>query len=153
MTAAAEPRRRVRVGAYAILTRDDHVLLSRFVDGDDRVWSLPGGGLDHGEDPVDAVVREVFEESGYLCEVDVLLGIDSTMYAKPPLDDVHGVRVVYEARIVGGELRHEVDGSSDRAQWFPLDAVQELKRFTLVDRGLDLYRARPRTGRVDGAGS
>lgn len=148
MTAPAEPRRRVRVGAYAILTRDDHLLLSRFIDGDARFWTLPGGGLDHGEDPVDAVVREVTEETGYVCEVDALLGVDSMTYARQPTDDVHGVRVVYEAHVVGGELRHEVDGSTDRAQWFAFTEVPQLTRYSLVDRGLELHRARPRTGRV-----
>ena len=148
MTGATEPRRRVRVGAYAIVVRADQLLLSRFVDGDRRVWTLPGGGLDHGEDPVDAVVREVNEEPGYLSEVDALLGIDSMTFSRRPTDDVHGVRVVYEAHIVGGELRHEVNGSTDRAQWFPLDALPDLDRYSLVDRGLALYRTRPSSGRV-----
>ena len=146
MTAAAEPPRRVRVGAYAVLLRGDHLLLSRFVDGARRTWTLPGGGLDHGEDPLDAVVREVTEETGYLCEVDALLGIDSITFPGRRGDDVHGVRVVYEANVVGGELRHEVDGSTDRAEWFPMATVADLRRHSLVDRGLELYRDRPRTG-------
>jgi hypothetical protein len=62
---ATVPQRQ-RVAAYAVIVRDDRILLSRLADRitRDELWTLPGGGLDHGEDPRDAVVREVFEETG-----------------------------------------------------------------------------------------
>ncbi|MQA06255.1 MAG: NUDIX domain-containing protein [Streptosporangiales bacterium] len=141
--------RRVRVAAYAIVIRDGHVLLARFVDRFDKKWTLPGGGLDHGEDPVDAVLREVTEETGYECAVDQLLGVDSLRVTEeqPPLD-VHAVRIYYATHIVGGELRHEVGGSTDRAEWFELTAVPELNRGSLVDQGLRLHQERPAVGRA-----
>ena len=58
--------KRQRVAAYAVILRDGAILLSRLSDRitTDELWTLPGGGLDHGEDPRDAVVREVHEETG-----------------------------------------------------------------------------------------
>ena len=55
-----------RVAAYAVILRDDHILLSRLAKRltSKELWTLPGGGLEHGEDPRDAVVREVHEETG-----------------------------------------------------------------------------------------
>ncbi|WP_308159672.1 NUDIX domain-containing protein [Micromonospora sp. C81] len=46
--------------------RDEDLLLARWVspDGARRHWTLPGGGVEHAEDPFDAVVREVTEETG-----------------------------------------------------------------------------------------
>ena len=38
-------------------------------------WSIPGGGIEHGEDPVDAVKREVEEETGLKPEVEKLLAV------------------------------------------------------------------------------
>ena len=55
-----------RVAAYAVVTSERGVLLTQFnsrtaIPGR---WGLPGGGLDEGEDPVDGVHREVWEETG-----------------------------------------------------------------------------------------
>jgi 8-oxo-dGTP diphosphatase len=56
---------RIRQGARALLlTPDRHVLLCRFDFDDATVWALPGGGLEHGEDHVTALRRELDEELG-----------------------------------------------------------------------------------------
>ncbi len=140
------------MAAYAVCVRDGQVLLARWVAGDGtKRWTLPGGGMDHGEEPVDTVVREVEEETGYLAEPTALLGIDSIrrgwLRRLGTPGDFQGLRVIYEARITGGALRNETDGSTDLAAWHPLDAVPELARVGLVDIGLDLWRERPPVGR------
>ena len=108
------------------------------------LWTLPRGGIDHGEDPRDAAVREVEEETGYRVRLDRLLTVDSMRIlvrdADPPLDQ-HGIRVIYSADVVGGELRDEVGGSTDRAEWVPLTRVPGLDRVSLVDVGLTAARA------------
>ncbi|GEA79608.1 hypothetical protein [Cellulomonas uda] len=45
---------------------------------------------------------------------------------------------MYRAHVTGGALRDEVDGSTDRAAWFPLDAVADLPRHGFVDEALRL---------------
>ncbi|MFD3997538.1 NUDIX hydrolase [Streptomyces sp. NPDC058583] len=142
----------LRVAAYAVCVRDGQMLLARWVahDGTKR-WTLPGGGMDHGEEPVDTVVREVEEETGYLTEPTALLGIDSIrrgwLRRLGGPGDFQGLRIIYEARITGGALRNETDGSTDLAAWHPLDTVPGLPRVGLVDIGLDLWRERPPVGR------
>jgi hypothetical protein len=49
-----------------------------------------------------------------------------------------------------GDLRHEVNGSTDMAAWHPLDDVTGLTRVRMVDLGLALWRERPATGRSGG---
>ncbi|MEV0091575.1 NUDIX hydrolase [Streptomyces sp. NPDC050738] len=143
----------LRVAAYAVCVRDEQVLLARWVAGDGtKRWTLPGGGMDHAEDPIDTVVREVDEETGYTVEPVRLLGIDSITRRYPRklgmFADFHGLRIVYEGRITGGELRPEEGGSTDLAAWHPLAAVDELQRVELVDVGLELWRERPLLGRA-----
>ena len=141
------------MAAYAVCVRDGELLLARgWDDHGTPEWTLPGGGMDHGEDPYDTVVREVAEETGYVFEATGLLGVDSIRHEFPRrlkgAADHHALRLIYEGRVVGGELRPEVNGSTDLAAWHPLDAVTGLNRVGLVDIGLTLWRERPAVGRV-----
>ncbi|QOV38296.1 NUDIX hydrolase [Streptomyces ferrugineus] len=146
-------RKNLRVAAYAICVRDGQLLLARSpAPGGGFEWVLPGGGMEHGEDPYDTVVREVEEETGYRFEPTGLLGLDSVRRLIPGRIrrgvDHHGVALVYEGRIVGGDLRYEADGSTDMAAWHPLDGVTGLTRVPMVDKGLALWRERPAAGKA-----
>lgn len=135
----------MRVAAYAvIIDADDRVLLAHWNEGRRAAWTLPGGGLESGEDPEHATRREVREETGYRVAVGDLLGIHSrvipagrrlTPGASGPL---HALRIVYRARVIGGRLRNETGGSTDRAEWFPLRSVPALERVKLVDIALKM---------------
>ncbi|MXM61923.1 NUDIX domain-containing protein [Streptomyces sp. HUCO-GS316] len=146
-------RKKLRVAAYALCVRDGQVLLARWRGvGGMPEWSLPGGGMEHGEDPHDTVLREVEEETGYRIEATGLLGVDSRRHTVPGrfgrTVDHHGVRLLYEGRITGGELRNEIGGSTDMADWHDLATVPALPRVPLVDTGLRLWRERPPAGRA-----
>ena len=69
-----------------------------------------------------------------LCETDGLTE-DQTEILK-------AVRVFYTARIVGGELTDEADGTTDEARWIPLAEVSDLPRVSMVDTGLRLFAER-----------
>jgi 8-oxo-dGTP diphosphatase len=135
------PRPVVRVGAYAVVERDGAVLLARWVGSDPPRWTLPGGGLDHGEDPRLGAIREVEEETGYRVELRQLLTVESfrQMVERPdgPVDH-QAICIIYAAEVVGGELRHEVGGSTDVAAWLPLADIPGLTRGGLVDIALDV---------------
>lgn len=140
------------MAAYAVCVRDEQILLARWVAGDGtKRWTLPGGGMDHGEDPLDTVIREVGEETGYAAKMTALLGVGSIRRRYPRklgmFADFQGLRIVYEGRITGGSLRPEIDGSTDLAAWHTLDAVGDLERVELVDIGLRLWHERPPLGR------
>ena len=133
-----------RVGAYAVLVDDrERILLARWNEGPTPAWTVPGGGVEEGETPEQAAVREVREETGYEIELIRLLGKDVfTVPADMRLDGgrrpLRCDRLVFEARIVGGRLTAEVAGTTDEAAWIPIADVPGLVRVDLVDTVLRL---------------
>lgn len=129
------PYRMQRVAAYAVVRRDagrgDEVLLTRLSAraAHPGSWTLPGGGIDHGERPAAALAREVEEECGLSCEVGELLGVHDTHFAgQAPtgrVEDYHGVHLVFAATVGEGDPRvAEVDGTTDAAAWVPVADVE-----------------------------
>lgn len=129
-----------RLGAYAVIVRDDHVLLALWNEPAVPMWTLPGGGVDLAESPGEGAVREVREETGYDVELGALLGVDTFVMAPEERPEPVGdrpqknVRVVYTASVTGGELSNEVGGSTDEARWIPLADVPSLVREPMVAR-------------------
>ena len=138
---------RARVAAYALCVDESgRVLLCRIapwvIAGE--VWTLPGGGLDFGESPEVAVVRELAEESGYSGEIIELADVSDRLFADPDEPGrLHAIRIVYRVRITGGDLRDEPDGSTDTCAWFTLDEARALHLWELARRSLTLAAAAP----------
>ena len=136
-----------RVGAYGVIVDDDKILLTHYNALGESKWTLPGGGLELGEDGEAAAVREIREETGLDVVLDGLLTVHSVQLpADKRLDrrplHLHSLRLIYRARIVGGELTVEVGGSTDDVMWTPIGEVANLTRVDLVDVALR-YAVRP----------
>ncbi len=124
--------KRQRVAAYAVILRDDEILLSRLspLVTSDELWTLPGGGLDHGEDPRDAVIREVHEETGLDATVSDTARVYSahmpSVWRGGRRVNAHAVRIVYDGWVPLGSPEPrvvEVDGSTIEAAWLPIADV------------------------------
>ena len=127
-----------RLGAYAVIVDEqDRVLLALWNEPDVPLWMLPGGGVDLRETAEEGAVREVREETGYDVVLGPLIGVDTVLIPAERRPDggarwQKNVRVVFEARVVGGELTAEVDGSTDEALWIPRADVPGLAREPIV---------------------
>ena len=136
-----------RVAAYNVCVDTvSRILLVRLSDITERAgwWTLPGGGINFGEHPQEAAIRELEEETGFHGRIVELLAVEShrrLLRDDPRLEgdvDYHSVQVIYRTEIVGGELRHETDESTDRAEWCARDDVESLQLLGLARVGIEL---------------
>jgi 8-oxo-dGTP diphosphatase len=143
-----------RLAAYAVAIENGQVLLAHYVSPAGTAnWTLPGGKVEHGEDPFDTVVREVAEETGCDAVAERLLGVDSRVIPVAELRipgpvPHQNVGIFYQVRITGGQLRPEPNGETAESVWTPIPAVAHLRRSSLVDVGLILAQTLPATGHV-----
>jgi ADP-ribose pyrophosphatase YjhB (NUDIX family) len=152
VTPALEPLR--RIAAYA-MSRDSagKVLLVRASvgSGTPGIWSLPGGAVDHGENPTDTVVRETAAETGLSVAVRRLINVHADMRSLPHRGvTIHTDRLIYEVALRGGALIARVGQPTDLARWVdPVAATKlPLRPFTalaleLPPAGVDLVPDEP----------
>jgi 8-oxo-dGTP diphosphatase len=140
------PSKRQRLAAKALIRRGDQILLARLSAHavETGRWTLPGGGVDHGESPETALVRGVAEETGLVATVGSLLGVhDQHLTGTAPdgrHEDFHAVNIVYEAAVGDAEPAvGEVDGTTDAVGWLGIAQiasgevpVTDLVRFALA---------------------
>lgn len=124
-------RRTQRLGAYAVVIVGDRILLTRIsaVGYPAGSWTLPGGGVDHGESPQDAVVRELYEEAGLHARSSHLVDVHDVHVVALGRDDryedYHGVHLLYAVEVDTTVVPHvtDVDGTTDLVRWVPIAEV------------------------------
>lgn len=124
-----------KVAAAVLIRQDDQVLLVRRTMQPKRgMWTLPAGFVDADEDPAVAAVREVFEETGLVVEIDKLVDV---IFGKEHTNGA-SIVILYSATIKSGELQANDD--ADAAEFYKLDNLPPLafeatqKALALVNR-------------------
>lgn len=111
-------------GVVGIIINDQgEVLLQRRSDNGE--WGLPGGAIDPGEEPADAVVREVWEETGLHVVPERVIGVfggPELQFTYPNGDQVVVISIAFACRVVGGELSINDDESLELA-YFAADQL------------------------------
>src|SRR5258707_3805171 len=105
-----------RLAAYCVIVDSDEFLLVRASakSGTPGVWSLPGGAVDHGENPTDTVVRETAAETGLSVAVAGLKDVLADMRALPGRGvTIHTDRLIYQVTIPGGSFRDRIGQPTD----------------------------------------
>ncbi|HKY47583.1 MAG TPA: NUDIX domain-containing protein [Acidimicrobiia bacterium] len=145
--------RQVRIGIYGLAIdhrADPAILLTRLAADEVEAgyWTLPGGGLDWGEHPLEGLRREFIEETGLEPRVLSLLGIHSYSLTpeqrRNPGPAIQVIQAVYLVA-AAGDLVHEVGGSTVEAKWFSLAELDSVPVVDLVKVALgfrDALRSR-----------
>lgn len=121
------PQPRQRMAAYGLVSSSRGLLGTVCSPRTNApgVWMLPGGGLNEDEAPSDAVIREVYEESGQHVRLDRLLTVQSDHWiGRAPdgtLEDFHALRIIYAATCDSPTepVVHDHAGTTAHAAWVP----------------------------------
>ena len=106
-------RAQFTIGAFAIIFNDEQkVLLCHRRDYD--LWNLPGGQVEVGESPWDAVLREAKEETGLEVEISRLAGI----YFKPKENEIV---FSFLCAVLSGQL--VLNDEADKIEYFSIDKL------------------------------
>ncbi len=124
----------------ALIVQKGSVLLIKRADGLGHCF--PGGYINSTEQPADAIVREVKEETGYTIAVDNIYSAHTN--TNQPCRYPIAVVITYLATITGGALRPSTEGIP---VWFdlnnlPIDLLRETRK-TLDDYLVELHRQPP----------
>ena len=142
-SANANDTPRFYIGGYALCLREQTILLVRAAPGqaDAGTWVLPGGGVNWGEPPDRAALRELWEETGLRGRIMRPVGVFSATYLRSSerdRDSVHHIGIVYLTEVADGELRNEEHGSTDLCAWIPIDQLDDLPLGSLAKYGREL---------------
>ncbi|MBU3611467.1 NUDIX hydrolase [Polynucleobacter sp. MG-27-Goln-C1] len=112
------------ITASGLVIQDDRVLLifHPFI----KKWFQPGGHIDDGEYPIDAAIREVYEETGVLCRSieGQLNPIDVDLHEIPAnLKKAEGVHLHIDLLFVLKALKEEESSEKIEKAWVPFDQI------------------------------
>lgn len=111
------------------------------------VWTAPGGAVDPEEIPADAVVREVWEETGLYTKPVRLLGVyggPQCLVTYPNGDRTIYVMTAFECAVIGGALTGRSDETTD-AKFVAVDELASYPTSTWVRHVLPGLYDRSRT--------
>ena len=131
---------KTHVGAYGIMIKDNKIALVRKARGGYKgKLDLPGGGIEHTEQPFESLKREIREEAGIGITNYKLLDVVATNIKwemEPDLwEDLHHIGILYTVETNESSLKSDADDlDSDGANWYNLNELNktELSPFTIM---------------------
>ena len=131
--------KKTHIGAYGIIIEDDKIVLIKKARGGYKgKLDLPGGGIEHEENPGQTLIREIMEEVGVGVSSEELLDVAATNIKwemEPDLwEDLHHIGILYNVKVNTKKLKEEADGlDSNGASWYKISDLskEELSPFTI----------------------
>jgi len=123
------------IGVFGIITDNEgRVLLCHRRDYD--LWNLLGGGVEDGESPWDALVREIKEETGLDARPIHLTGV----YSKPNKNEVV---LSFVCQITGGEIT--LTDEADKIEYFEVEQIPKNTSQKQIERINEYFSDKSKT--------
>lgn len=127
-------KRYTHLGVYGVIIKNNELLLIQKARGPHTgKWDLPGGTIEFGEKPYEALQREIEEETGITgIAGKIRSAISYTLiysYTANQLEELHHIGIIYDVELL--DNRYELRTSGDEqdslgARWIALDELPEL---------------------------
>ncbi|MCR8845639.1 NUDIX domain-containing protein [Paenibacillus sp. SC116] len=123
------------LGVYGILVNDNKILLIKKSRGPHKgKWDLPGGRIEFGEEPYDALKREFYEETG-VSEIEGKIRIATSYTIIYPLkenylEELHHIGIIYDVRLLSTDFQLKTNGDqhdSLGAEWISLEKIHDIE--------------------------
>lgn len=121
----------VELTVLCLIFEGDRILLQNRIKKDWRGYTLPGGHVESGESIVDAVIREMKEETGLTIHNPKLCGIKQF-----PIEGGRYLVFLFKAEEFSGELRSSAEG---KMEWIERDTLPELATVADLDQLLSVF--------------
>jgi len=120
-----------KVAAHGLIKKDGKYLVTHRASVNDYMpnfWDVPGGTVEFDEKAVDALVREITEESGLKVNVGKI--IFSFDYLSNP--ERHQFQLVYECDYISGEIKLNPE-EHDEYKWATVEEMKDLPKIAFLD--------------------
>lgn len=130
------------IGAYGVIIEDNKiVLIKKARGGYIGKLDLPGGGIEHTENPIETLNRELMEEAGVIVEEQNLLDVFTNNIVwdetNEITEDLHHFGIIYEVKVIGN-LKQEPDGiDSLGANWYDINTLNSNEVTPFVKMSLE----------------
>lgn len=123
-------RKQAGVAVAGVVYSQGHLLMVERAGGHgDGTWSVPGGWVEYGENPNQAVVRELMEETGLLVRPQNQIG-----WTNLHEGDIHCVTLWIDCFVLGGTMGVMEPDKCPRVEWVPLGKIPQLPMFSSLAR-------------------
>jgi ADP-ribose pyrophosphatase YjhB (NUDIX family) len=125
-----------KIDIRGAIIKDNKILLVQ--ESDDKLWNLPGGWADVGESPSEAVIREIFEETGLKVSIKSIVGVYDANKDGRDLSLYHAYKIIFLCEYISGELKTSKETIS--VEYFEQNKTPELSESRTHSRHLqDIY--------------
>lgn len=122
---------RVELTVLCLIEKDGKILFQNRVGSDWQGYTMPGGHIERDESVVDAVIREVYEETGLTVKNPKLVGVKQF-----PIDDGRYLVFFFRAYEFSGTLTSSVEGE---VEWIDRSEVPNIKTVADFDTMLKVF--------------
>lgn len=131
------------IGAYGIIIHDNNVALVKKARGGYKgKLDLPGGGIEHTENPAETLEREILEEAGIRVNNFSLLDATATNIKwemkEDVWEDLHHIGILYVVEVDDLDLKQAADGlDSDGCNWYNINSLSKHELTPFAIYGLE----------------
>lgn len=111
-----------RVSAYALIIKDDSILILK--NKNEKLYDVPGGGIDLGETIAEGLQRELMEEAGATAEIGDLIYLQEGFFKHAKGNFYQTIQLFYRAILVG-DLVESTEGTTEFVDFVKLNELEQ----------------------------